>query len=906
MRQVIKGLFSWLRDRKKRVLSDIGNRVGAAARRVVRCLTQKKPTVQVAPPSSPSPPLPRPSSPLPSWLKTKYRWVIDNRKWVFSGIGVLFITALFAFTSYLFRCLNPSRDTSARYEAGRDIFHVEGDQYYAQRDFFYVNGDLRLTSPPSPDAPLLMLHQVPPPPHDFTGREKELAELERQIKEGAVGIFGMQGTGKTALAYALTAGIADRFPDAQIYLDLKGSAQPGQTALSGAEILRHIIQTFQPTVRLPEKEAELRPRYYSVLKGKCVLLLMDNAAGPEQIEPLLPVPEGCALIVTSRKRFHFEGLHPLDLSALRPEEARELLIRLAPRLGDAAPELAKVCGCFPLALRQAAGAVNERPDLEVREHLARLTDWKGRAGLIEGPIAYGLSLVSESTRVGWRQLAVFPGRFDRKAAAAVWGVKDDAAADRFGELLRYCLIEWDELNKRYHLQDAVHDYAVQQLAGTERDLAERRHAAYYCQVLSQGDSLYLEGGEKVLQGLALFDREWENIRTGQAWAAAHAGDDEFAARLSARYPDAGAYCLNLRLHPRDWIAWFESSLTAARKLGDRRGEGCALGNSGNAYFRLGDPHHAIEFHKQSLAILREIGDRRGEGGTLCNLGNAYAVLGKTRRAIEFYEQALAIARGIGNRREEGNALGNLGAAYADLGETRRAIEFYEQALVIFRETRDRHSEGIALCGLGMAYACIGDPRRAIEYHEQALSIAREIRNRLGEGEALDNLGNAYLDLGNSHRAIELHEQALAIAREFGNRMGEGNALGNLGNAYSDLGDPRRAIEFYEQDLAIAREIGARRGEGDALGNLGTAYLDLGDPRRAIGFHEQRLIIAREIGDRRGEGCTLWNRALALDQLGRRDEAIASARDALAIYEQIEDPAAAEVRKQLQDWGALPR
>ena len=751
-----------------------------------------------------------------------------------------------------------------------------------------------------------MLHQVPPPPHDFTGREKELAELERQIKEGAVGIFGMQGTGKTALAYALTAGIADRFPDAQIYLDLKGSAQPGQTALSGAEILRHIIQTFQPTVRLPEKEAELRPRYYSVLKGKRVLLLMDNAAGPEQIEPLLPVPEGCALIVTSRKRFHFEGLHPLDLSALRPEEARELLIRLAPRLGDAAPELAKVCGCFPLALRQAAGAVNERPDLEVREHLARLTDWKGRAGLIEGPIAYGLSLVSEPTRVGWRQLAVFPGRFDRKAAVAVWGLKDDTAADRFGILLRYCLIEWDDLNKRYHLQDAVHDYAVQQLAGTERDLAERRHAAYYCQVLSQGDSLYLEGGEKVLQGLALFDREWENIRTGQAWAAAHAGEDETAARLSAKYPDAGAYCLNLRLHPRERIAWFESSLTAARKLGDRRGEGCALGNSGIAYAAIGENRRAIEFCEQYLAITREIGDRRGEGAALGNLGLVYADLGETRRAIEYHEQALAIDREIGNRLGEGAALGNLGLAYADLGEIRRAIEFHEQALAIDREIGDRRGEGNALGSLGVAYGSLGDSRRAIEFYEQQLVITREIGDRRGEGTALGNLGNPYHDLGDPRRAIELHEQSLAIDREIGNRRGEGTALGNLGIAYAVLGDLHRSIKFFEQALAIDREIGHRRGEGNALGNLGNAYANLGETRRAIEFYEQRLTIAREIGDRRGEGCTLWNRALALDKLGRRDEAIASARDALAILGQIEDPAAARVRKKLQDWGALPR
>ena len=112
-----------------------------------------------------------------------------------------------------------------------------------------------------------------------------------------------------------------------------------------------------------------------------------------------------------------------------------------------------------------------------------------------------------------------------------------------------------------------------------------------------------------------------------------------------------------------------------------------------AYADLGDARRAIEFYEQALAIAREIGDRRGEGNALGNLGIAYADLGETRRAIEFYEQRLAIAREIGDRRGEGNALGNLGIAYADLGETRRAIEFYEQALAIAREIGDRRGEG---------------------------------------------------------------------------------------------------------------------------------------------------------------------------------------------------------------------
>ena len=218
---------------------------------------------------------------------------------------------------------------------------------------------------------------------------------------------------------------------------------------------------------------------------------------------------------------------------------------------------------------------------------------------------------------------------------------------------------------------------------------------------------------------------------------------------------------------------------------------------------------------------------------------------------------------------------------------------------------NREREGNALGNLGIAYQQLGEPKRAIEYHEQALTFARETGDRRGEVNALGNLGLAYADLEEPKRAIEYYEQAFAIARETGNRRGERRALGNQGLAYADLGEPKRAIEYHEQDLAIARETGDRRGEGMALRNLGLAYGDLGEPQRAIEYCEQHLAIALETGDRRGEGIALWNRALGFDELGRRQEAISGGQAALDIFEQIEDPNAEMVRRQLADWGAAP-
>jgi CHAT domain-containing protein/Flp pilus assembly protein TadD len=337
---------------------------------------------------------------------------------------------------------------------------------------------------------------------------------------------------------------------------------------------------------------------------------------------------------------------------------------------------------------------------------------------------------------------------------------------------------------------------------------------------------------------------------------------------------------------REALQSWEQALDIYREIGDRAGEGRALGNLGNAYLSLGDYQQAIDLYEQHLAIAREIGDRAGEGRALNNLGIAYRSLGDYQQAIDLYEQVLAIFREIGDRAGEGSALGNLGNAYHNLGDYQQAIDLYEQVLAIFREIGDRAGEGRALGNLGSAYLSLGDYQQAIDLHEQSLAIAREIGDRAGEGAALGNLGGAYYSLGDYQQAIDLYEQRLAIAREIGDRAGEGNALGNLGNAYRNLGDYQQAIDLYEQQLVITREIGDRAGEGRALGGLGGVYANLGDYQQAIDLYEQQLVITREIGDRAGEGRALNNLGEAYRNLGDYQQAIDLYEQGLIIFREI--------------------
>ncbi|HKU77035.1 MAG TPA: tetratricopeptide repeat protein, partial [Pyrinomonadaceae bacterium] len=652
------------------------------------------------------------------------------------------------------------------------------------------------------------IRQIPSPPADFTGRENELKELLASIEIGGVtisGLQGMGGVGKTALALKLVELLKPRYPDAQFFLDLKGaSAQP----LTVAEALVHVVRAYHPADKLPESESELRGLYLSVLDGKRALLLMDNAASAEQVEPLIP-PASCLLLVTSRQHFTVPGLASKNLETLSAADARDLLLTIAPRIETQADEIATLCGRLPLALRLAAAAMVKYRNLSPADYVRRLQDRQQRLQLIDATLSLSYEFLSEELRERWRWLAVFPDTFADYSAAAVWEVEVDQAKYILGELLVTSLVEWNETSGRYRLHDLARLFADSKLSAEECAVGQKRFATHYRDVLTATDELYEEGGESLLHGLALFDLEWGNIQEGHAWVAAQANSaDADVAELGMTYPNSGAYVLDLRQHSAERIRWLEIAVAAARQLKDRI----------------------------------------WEGNTLGNLGIAYDHLGESRRAIQFYEQQLAISRELGDRRGEAKSLGNIGFAHDDLGESRRAIQFHEQALLIHRELRDRKGEGINLGNLGKAYFNLGETRRAIQFFEQQLAIVREIGDRRGEGHALGNLGGAYRDLGETHRAMQYLEQRLAIAREIGDRRGEGHALGYLGIVYADLGEIRRAFQYFEQRLTIARETGDRRGEGHTLRNMSLSLYQLGERAQALQYAEQALTISEQIED----------------------------------------------------------
>ena len=662
-------------------------------------------------------------------------------------------------------------------------------------------------------------HRLPPPVADFMGRDAELAAVTGHLSAAATtvaAIRGMAGVGKTQLALAAAAGLADKHPD-QLMFDL----QPGGQPLAVEALLARVLHTFEPELRVPETLGELQDLYRSRLAGRAGLLLLDNAATRDQAAALLPPPAGWAALVTSEARFPLDGARLCDLEPLSRAAAAALLGRM---LGDGGRaevddgqrvDLATLCGGLPLALRVAAGYLTStgRP---VATYLAALA----RSGLkylkdSDGQEAVTAVLSVSVERLGradsallrrWRDLAVFATRFDAAAAAAVWDMDPLDAQDALDRLSQQSLLDFD--GERYALHELLREIA---LAAPPDDDVRYRHAGYCLDLGDAADGLYLDG--KVGAGLALFDAALPELLAAFDWTRNRA--TEPARQWLVDFPNVCAYCLDLRMTAAQMVAILEASLDAARQLKDRDAESASLGNLGNAYLALGDPREAEKRFDQALAMARELGDRDGEAASLSGLGGVYGQLGAQARALDVWQQALKIARETGDRRAEGVLLNNLGTAYREQQEPQKAAEFYRQSLEVCRAIGDRPGEAAALNNLGSVYLPLEELPKAIACHEKALSISRELGDRQAEADTLGNLGNVFARQGDSARAMANYEQALDIHRELGDRASEALGCWNLGEELALAGRIDEAVEKMTLCVTYEREIGHPNAEQHA-------------------------------------------------------------------------------------------
>lgn len=755
------------------------------------------------------------------------------------------------------------------------------------------------------------LHSLPAPPSDFQNRKNEvqqvLSSLGNAPSIAISGIMGMGGVGKTALALFIAQLITDRYPDAQIFIELMGKA----TASNPAWVMRQIIFAFEPRVELARAtDEQIRALYRSILSGKRALLVFDNVADVSQLKDLLP-PVGCAVIVTSRSYFTLPGLKAIRLSVLSEIDACKILLELCPRAGGHAKEIANLCGFLPLALRIAGSTLTEHPDITPSEYVEMLRD-RARVTVLKSETNPDLdvratfdlsySLIHENMQTKWRKLAVFSAPFDVKAVAALWNVDRATSHVILSELHRCSLIEYDASTRRYFLHDLLALYAGERLGSEEKNEAHIRHAEYYLTVAETADKLYLGGGEELDAGLSLFDQEWENIKSAQAWAALAVKEQSTAAHICDAFAAASVFCLARRLRPLDRIAWLEAGVDGAAMQGEELHLSVHLGNLADAYLTLGSTQSAIELAERALEISRRKGNRSAEGKQVGTLGSAYSILGNFLRAIGYFNEALSIAQETHDRRAECTQLANLGNAYLMMGQYRRAEDYCGRALTLAENLKENHIRANCLTNLGNIHFAKSEYSIALVRYQQALDIAHVIQDRREEAAYLTNVAGAYAATGDLHRAIKFYDDALALCRAYSDREGEATVLANLGLVYADLYQTSKAIEYYQEALAVASERPDHRTQGVCYGYLGMAYSDMGELGKAIEYYQRALRIAKALSDKQNEGNWLFRLGDASERIKHTEEAISFYRDALTIFDSIGSSARHIARNRLRTLG----
>ncbi|MBV6400613.1 MAG: hypothetical protein CNIPEHKO_00906 [Anaerolineales bacterium] len=621
------------------------------------------------------------------------------------------------------------------------------------------------------------LHQLPPPPADFTGREQLITDLLNDFKshKGATisGLTGMGGIGKTALGLAVAHRIAKDYPDAQIFLDLKGTTAP----LSAVDIARHVILSFEPTADLRSlNDDNVQAAYQSVLHGKKIFLFFDNARSADQIAKLTP-PTTCAMLVTSRWTFSVAGLQTHKVGVMEESEAIDFLLELCPRIGGNASELVKTCAYLPLALRIAGSFLQVSRDWSVEKYLSQLNDRKKRFGILHQsrndielttePDLFTTFVLSynqlrEEEQRCWRILGIFPDSFSWNAAASVWCIEEMQARRLLDLFLRYSILEFNENTNRYILHDLLTDFSLGMLNVDEEVNARLLYAQCYLGALITANSLFDHGGHDSLLGLQIFDREWKHIDNSYSWAVKKSKNNSEALSLVNRFPVVGHLIFPLRLQPRIHLQWLMNGLSAADSLGKEEDKSYHLVNLGNVYSKLGQFQEAINTYEEQLTIVRKLGNRESEGHTLGNLGITFAQLGNYEKATILLEQQLSITRETGNRRSEGATLGNLGNIYRILGNIEKAITYYEEDLRLAKEVGDRYGEMNSIGSLGVAYANQNNYEKAMPFFEQQLTLAHELGDKHGEGMAMAFLGYATTILGKPNTGTQMIWDAIAI------------------------------------------------------------------------------------------------------------------------------------------------
>jgi tetratricopeptide (TPR) repeat protein/transcriptional regulator with XRE-family HTH domain len=715
----------------------------------------------------------------------------------------------------------------------------------------------------------------------FIGRQTELSRLLETLAGPAAGggvvgihaIDGMAGIGKTTFAVHAAHQLTGSFPDGQFFLPLHAHTR-GRLPVGPADALASLLLTAGvPAAQIPPGLEARAGRWRDQVAGKKILLLLDDAAGHEQVRPLLPGTAGGLVLVTSRRRLAaLEDAAQISLDTMVPGDAAALLARLAARPGmragdEAVGEITRLCGYLPLAIGMLASQLRNHPTWTCGQLAADLAAARDRLALMHAEsvsVAAAFDLSYADLTPGpqrlFRRLGLVPGpSIDAYAAAALGAITLDTARHHLDELYDQHLLA-EPAPGRYQLHDLIREHAHALADPAESDEAIGRLLDYYLHTaLAAGQHIpawtAVQGRPppgpapadapqlaNLAQAAAWLETERPNLHAAADYAAA-SGRHLHAVQIPAATGDF------LRAHG-DWdqaAALHRTALAAARQAGDRPGQALALRQLGILAWQSGDLPAGAASLTQAAALYGETGDRPGQAYALDHLGMVQQLTGDYPAALASRQQALAIARSSGDQLAEAMALNHLADAQHMTGDYPAAAASATKALTLMRSLGHRSGEADALSQLGVVQRDTGDYPAAAASLTQALALLRDLGHRSIQAMTLNDLGLVQQLTGDYAAAAASHQQALELHRDLGSRLGEAETLINLGELASRTSNSHQARAHHTQALALTRSIGWPLQEARALEGLGRSHLQNGNLGEAAKHLQQALTIYQRIG-----------------------------------------------------------
>nr|WP_239135428.1 BTAD domain-containing putative transcriptional regulator [Streptomyces sp. SID12488] len=679
--------------------------------------------------------------------------------------------------------------------------------------------------------------QLPAAPSHFVGRDAEVERLlshfsshlsarlssdvsfgfssgngatpeSRALIISAIG--GMAGVGKTTLALHLAHQVADRYPDGQLYVNLRGFDLHGSVT-TPAEAIRGFLENLGiPPGRIPDELDAQAALYRSLLATRRVLVLLDNARDAEQVRPLLPGSAGSLVLITSRNQLSSlvaaHGAHPLMLDVMSAEDAREALVR---RLGadrvDNEPEatetIISLCGRLPLALSVIAARGLMNPHLPLSAMAEQLQEAHGSLDAfqsmdhfsdVRAVFGWSYRTLSDATARLFRLLSLHPGAtFDTRSAAALAGLTLRDTRTLLDELVRAHLVGVEQ-HDRHRLHDLLRAYGRE--ATEAHDTQHDRNAA--------GERLFQHYQRTAHTALRQLDPArifpTPTLTPAPVPVSVPGGSGPVA-------PDTGLST------PEAAVRWFRTERLTLTELVRQAARDNLAGDAWRLarlldpmYARVGHWHDWADLQLTALGAAQQSGDATGLAHAHAGLGRARSLLRQYRSGEEHLNQALALFVAFGDDMGQAHCLRLLGWLMTRTERDHEAIDRTRQALDLYRIAGHLSAQAECLNALAWFQASLGAYDESVTSAVRSLRLYRRTSDTGGPEYAhvWDTLAFAHHHLGNLARARLCYERAIRLLRAGGDRYNEAGSINRLGDTLALAGESEAARARWREAAGI--------------------------------------------------------------------------------------------------------